>query len=62
MNFDYLIIELCRINMEAVDEKLLHLLCSFCCSFFIFAYREFDIRDHEAGPSGVLFELTGAFR
>ena len=52
----YLIIELCRINMEAVGEKLLHLLCSFCCSFFVFAFWELNTRDREARPSEVLFE------
>ena len=60
---------LCQINVKAVSEKLVHLLFSFCCSFFVFAFWEFDTVDHEAGPSGVLFEtinfsckyLTGAF-
>ena len=52
MNFVYLIIELCQINMEAASEKFLHLLCSFCCSFHFLAFWEFNTQDHMAGPPG----------
>ena len=69
MNFACLINDLCRINMDAVGERFLHLLCIFCWSFFFFAFWELDIGNYEARPSGVLFEeinfshkqLTGAF-